>query len=77
MTSVLSQYQNVEVKTVRQTLKVISQLIDWNELKLFEQLTQFFIGFLDFKDFRAPAFSCISAIVDKGMFEADKLLVVQ
>ena len=58
-------------------MKVISQLIDWNELKFFEELMQYFIGFLDFKDFRSPAFMCINAIVDKGMLEQEKLIVVK
>jgi len=31
---------------------------------------------LNFKEYRAPAFGCISAIVDKGMYEAEKLSVV-
>jgi hypothetical protein len=51
-------------------------LIDWNDLSLFGELFQFFIGFLNFKEYRAPAFGCISAIVDKGMYEAEKLSVV-
>jgi hypothetical protein len=35
------------------------------------------MNFLNFKEFRAPAFGCISAIVDKGMLEGEKLMVVQ
>jgi hypothetical protein len=35
------------------------------------------MGFLNFKEYRAPAFSCISAIIDKGMYEAEKLNVVK
>ncbi len=77
MTCVLTQYQKFEVKAVRQTLKVISQLIDWNELSMFNQQFQYFMNFLNFKEFRAPAFGCISAIVDKGMLEGEKLMVVQ
>jgi hypothetical protein len=52
-------------------------LIDWNELALFGELFQYFNGFLNFIEYRAPAFGCINSIVDKGMLEGEKLAVVE
>jgi len=75
-TNVLPQYQQLEAKTIRQTLQVCAQLIDWNSLTLFGNLVQFFKGFLQYKEYRAAAFDCLNAIVDKGMSEVEKITVI-
>ena len=74
--NVLPYYQAFYEKTVRQTLKVISQLIDWNDLGLFGNLVPYFLEFLKFPQYRAYAFECIGSIVDKGMSETDKIAVI-
>ena len=76
-TSVLQQYQHLEAKTIRQTLRVCSQLIDWNSLTLFGNLVPFFKGFLQYKEYRAAAMECLNAIVDKGMSEVEKITVIE
>lgn len=62
---------------VRQTLRVLAQLIDWNTLTIFANLLPFFKGFLQFEQYRATAFECLGAIVDKGMSESEKINVVE
>lgn len=48
LTDVLTQYSSFGTKTVKQTLRVCSQLIDWNELALFERLVPYIFEFLRF-----------------------------
>ncbi len=72
----LQQYQALEPKTVKNTLKVCAQLIDWNSLQLFSNLVSYFKGFLQLLNYRASAFECLGAIVGKGMSEVDKIMVL-
>jgi len=58
-------------------LKVLSQLIDWNELALFGEFVPFFKEFVKMKNFRQGAFACLGAIVAKGMSDQDKISVIK
>lgn len=61
---------------VKHTLRVLSQLIDWNELKYFGNLLSFFKEFIKMKKLRSPAFDCLGSIVGKGMSEEEKIQVI-
>ena len=64
-------------KTVKGTLKVLAQLIDWNELTLFEEVVQPCKEFVKVKGYRAGGMACLGAIVGKGMDPAQKLTVIK
>ena len=55
---------------------MLAQLIDWNTLNLFSGLVPAFKQMLGYREFRAEAFSCLNAIVDKGMSEDEKVQVI-
>jgi hypothetical protein len=48
----LCNYTLFQQKTIRGTLKVLSQLIDWNELTHFVEFVPFFKEFVKMKNFR-------------------------
>ena len=64
---VIANHAMFSAKTVKGTLKVLSQLIDWNELNLFEAVVQPCKEFVKMKGYRAGGMACLGAIVGKGM----------
>ena len=66
---VIANYNLFPKKTVKGTLKVLAQLIDWNELNFFQSLIAPCQEFVKIKGFRAGAFACLGAMVGKGMME--------
>lgn len=77
MLPVLQNYQVFQVKTVRGALKVLSQLIDWNDLAHFVDFVPYFKEFVKMTNFRQGAFACLGAIVAKGMNDLDKINVIK
>ena len=77
MLPILQNYTVFNVKTIRGALKVVSQLIDWNELQLFIDFVPYFKEFVKMKNFRQGAFACLGAIVAKGMSDTDKITVIK
>ena len=49
-TNILQNYQSLDLDTVKNTLDIFAQLIDWNELSYFESLVQSCIQFLQFPE---------------------------
>ena len=77
MLPTLQNYTVFQTKTIRGALKVVSQLIDWNELSLFADFVPYFKEFVKMKNFRQGAFACLGAIVAKGMSDQDKISVIK
>ena len=73
----LQNFTIFQQKTIRGGLKVISQLIDWNELGHFVEFVPFFKEFIKMKNLRVGAFACLGAIVSKGMSDLDKINVIK
>lgn len=76
MNQVLENHAIFDKKTVMATLKALANLIDWNEIQLFDGCRAKINEFLRVKHLRAGAFQCLSAIVGKGMAELDKLTII-
>jgi hypothetical protein len=68
---------------VTRTLEIFSQLIDWNELTIFEGMVQSCIQLLQQDGTQIPqrlkngAFNCISAVVCKGMDKTQKINLIR
>ena len=59
------------------TLKALATLIDWNDINLFDSCRAKITEFLREKQLRAGAFTCLGAIVGKGMPTViDKLTMI-
>ena len=67
LNQVLDNHQLFDKKTVMDTLKALATLIDWNEINLFDSCRAKITEFLREKQLRAGAFTCLGAIVGKGM----------
>jgi hypothetical protein len=76
LTQVLQNNNIFEKKTIKGALKVLSTLIDWNEIPLFDSCMIKIRDFLREKHLRSGAFQCLAALVGKGMGEIEKLNVI-
>ena len=74
---VIQNHAMFNAKTVKGTLKVLAQLIDWNELALFAEVVQPCKEFVKVKGYRAGGMTCLGAIVGKGMDPVQKLTVIK
>ena len=77
MLQVLNNHSIFENKTVRGALKVLSTLIDWNDITYFNCCMDKIREFLRQKHLRTGAFQCLGALVGKGMAELDKLNIIR
>jgi hypothetical protein len=64
-------------KFISNCTKVISQLIDWNNLELFIESIYITLKFLNNEDFQADALLVLNAIVNKGMDVINKLEAIK
>ena len=74
---VIANYELFPKKSVKGTLKVLGQLIDWNELHYFESLIKPCQEFVKVKGYRAGALACLGAIAGKGMEPVQKMTLIK
>jgi hypothetical protein len=78
LTQLMQNHSNLNKKVVKNAIKVIGQLIDWNNINLFTEPINVIMGSLILSsDFQSDCFEVISYIVGKGMEPENKLEVIK
>jgi hypothetical protein len=78
LTQLMQNHTNLNKKVIKNAIKVIGQLIDWNSINLFtEPITVIMSNLISNTDFQSECFEVISYIVGKGMEPEGKLEVIK
>ena len=76
LNQVLSNANFIDASLVLKSIKVVSQLIDWNVLTLFGDIIQKITPMLNNKTFRISSLETINALMKKGMSIVDKVNII-
>ena len=76
LNQVLSNANYIDSALVLKSIKVVSQLIDWNVLTLFGDIIQKITPMLNNKTFRISSLETINALMKKGMSIVDKVNII-
>jgi hypothetical protein len=77
-TQLMQSHESLNKKVVKNAIKIIGQLIDWNNISLFNEPINLIMGnLISNADFQSECFEVLSSLVGKGMEPEHKLEVIR